>query len=186
MHSSKRRGVALVVLLIVVSGAAGGILGLRDYYRPENVAVIGQPFPPLRLADLEGHAVSLDAYRGKKLLATFIQVGCGHCGSQLSILEKLGKRYADDGLALVAISTDTPTETTDFLDTLPVSYPIWIDAHRGLHKDLGTVNVPALFLLDEDGILRRTAVGYQSLQDVRRMVSGFFKKSNLQKFPDQL
>ena len=100
--------------------------------------------------------------------------------------EKLGKRYADDGLALVAISTDTPTETTDFLDTLPVSYPIWIDAHRGLHKDLGTVNVPALFLLDEDGILRRTAVGYQSLQDVRRMVSGFFKKSNLQKFPDQL
>ena len=184
MHSSKRRWVALVVLLIVVSGATGGILGLRDHYRPENVAVIGQPFPPLRLADLAGHAVSLDAYRGRKLLATFVQIGCGHCGSQLSILEKLGQRYPDNGLALVVISTDTPTETTDFFDAFPTSYPVWIDAHRGLYKDLGTVNVPALFLLDEDGILRQAAVGYQSLQDVRRMVSGLFKKPNLQRFSD--
>ncbi len=176
MHSSNRRWIALAVLLAIVGGGTGAILGMRDTYRPENVAVIDRPFPSLTLTDLEGHPVSLDTYRGKILLASFIQVGCGHCGAQLSVLEKLREeRYGDGELAVVVISTDAPAETAEFFKAFPASFPIWIDPQRRLYKQLGTSNVPAMFLLDEEGILRQTAVGYQSVRNMRGMIRNLFQ-----------
>ena len=171
MPSNNRRLIALVGLLAIIAVGAGTILYTRDYYRPESVAVVGHPLPPLALTDLEGEPVDFDAFRGRMLLATFIQLDCGHCHDQLAVLEKLREEF-DDSLGIVVISTDTPTRAVGFLGHIPVSFPVWVDSRRGLYKMLGAINVPALFLLDADGILRHTAAGYQSFQDVRKMVIG--------------
>ena len=171
MPSNNRRLIALVGLLAIIVVGAGTILYTRDYYRPESVAVVGHPLPLPELTDLEGELVDFDAFRGRPLLATFIQMDCGHCQEQLVVLEKLREEF-DDSLGIVVISTDTHTEAVGFFRDILVSFPVWVDSRRGLYKKLGAINVPALFLLDEDGILRHAAVGYQSFQDVRKMVIG--------------
>ena len=169
MPSNNRRLIALVGLLAIIVAGAGTVLYMRDYYRPESVAVVGHPLPSLALTDLDGRPVNFDVFRGRPLLATFIQVDCGHCHDQLAVLEKLREEF-DDNLGVVVISTDIPTEAVGFFRDILVSFPVWVDSRRGLYKKLGAINVPALFLLDADGILRHRAVGYQSFQDTRKLL----------------
>ena len=175
MSAHRRRNVALGVLLALIAGSGFGLLWVRDYARVESVAQIGHALPPLRLTDLEGHPVSFDQYRGKKFLAVFIMVGCGHCEAQLKILEKIHQDRARDGLLMVAVSDDAPTETAAFFRQHPVPYPVWVDPRRGFYKKLGKFTVPSLFLIDETGILRQAADGYQSFQKAQKMVSEFLE-----------
>jgi len=170
---SRRRGIALGGLLALVAGSALGWLWVRDCARIESVAAVGQPFPSLALTDLSGQPVGFDRYRGKRVLAAFLLVGCGHCRHQLAVLERVRQERSGEGFALVAVSGDGPAETAAFFERHPVSYPVWVDSRRSLYKRLGKFTVPALFLLDENGVLRRAADGYRSFQEVRDMVGQF-------------
>jgi peroxiredoxin len=170
---SRRRGIALGGLLTLVAGSALGWLWVRDCARIESVAAVGRPFPSLALSDLSGQPVGFDRYRGKRVLAAFLQVGCGHCQHQLAVLERIRQGQAGEGFALVAVSGDGTAETAAFFERHPVSYPVWVDSRGGLYKKLGRFTVPALFLLDENGILRRAADGYRSFQEVRGMIGQF-------------
>lgn len=175
MPWNRLRGVALWVLFALVVGSAVGLLWVRSGARVERVAAIGRPLPPLRLIDLDRHPVSFDQYRGKRVLAAFILVGCGFCQDQLPVLEKIHQSYADDQLVLVAVSGDDPADAIAFFEKHPVSYPVWVDLRRGFYKKLGKFGVPALFLLDESGILRRAADGYQPFQKVQSMINQFLE-----------
>ena len=178
MSTNNRRLMALVVLLGIVVAGTGALLYMRDYYRHESIAIVGHPLPPLALTDLDGEPADLDTFRGRPLLSTFIQVDCGHCHDQLAVLEKLREEFGNR-LGIVVISTDPHTETVGFLRDIPVSFPVWVDSRRGLYRKLGVINVPALFLLDEDGILRHAAAGYQSFQETRKIFGALKREESV-------
>ena len=174
MESSNRRRIALASLIVIVTGAAGGLFAFYNYFLPESVAEIGQALPSLTLQDMDGQSVSLDSYRGKPLLASFIEVNCHHCQNQLSVLEKFRSEIPDENLTLLAISTSSVEKTAVFFQGHPISFSVWIDANRNLYKKLGVFNVPALFFLDETGVLRYKAVGYQSTDAVSGIIDSLF------------
>lgn len=174
MVTLNRRRTALASLLIIVTGATGGLFAFYNYFLPESVAEIGQVIPLLTLQDMDGQPVNIDSYRGKLLLASFIEVNCHHCRDQLSVLEILHREIPDENLALLAISTSSVKKTAVFFRQHPISFPVWIDANRNLYKKLGVFNVPALFFFDETGILRYKAVGYQSTDAVSGIIDSLF------------
>lgn len=174
MVTLNRRKIALASLLIIVTGSAVGLFAFYNYFLPESVAEIGQALPSLTLQDMDGQSVSLDSYRGKPLLASFIEVNCHHCQNQLSVFEKLHGEIPDENLTLLAISTSSVEKTAVFFQEHPISFPVWIDASRNLYKKLGVFNVPALFFLDETGVLRYKAVGYQSTDTVSGIIDSLF------------
>ena len=118
--------------------------------------------------------MNIDSYRGKPLLASFIEVNCHHCQNQLSVLEKFRSEIPDENLTLLAISTSSVEKTAVFFQEHPISFPVWIDTSRNLYKKLGVFNVPALFFLDETGVLRYKAVGYQSTDTVSGIIDSLF------------
>ena len=174
MEPSNRRRIALASLIVIVIGAAGGLFAFYNYFLPESVAEIGQVIPLLTLQDIDGRPVNLNSYRGKPLLTSFIEVNCHHCQNQLSVLETLRSEIPDENLTLLAISTSSIEKTAVFFQEHPISFPVWIDASRNLYKKLGVFNVPALFLLDETGVLRYKAVGYQSTDTVSGIIDSLF------------
>ena len=174
MESSNRRRIALASLIVIVTGAAGGLFAFYNYFLPKSVAEIGQALPSLTLQDMDGQSVSLDSYRGKLLLVSFIEVNCHHCRDQLSVFETLHGEISDENLTLLAISTSSVEKTAVFFQEHPISFPVWIDANRNLYKKLGVFNVPALFFLDETGVLRYKAVGYQSTDAVSGIIDSLF------------
>ena len=178
MGSSIRQRVALASLIVIVTGSAGGLFFFYNYFLPESIAEIDQALPILTLQDMDGQPVNLNGYRGKPLLTSFIEVNCHHCQNQLSVFETLHSEISDKNLTLLAISTSSVEKTAVFFQQHPISFPVWIDASRNLYKKLGVFNVPALFFLDETGVLRYKAVGYQSTDTVSGIIDSLFLRES--------
>ena len=179
MESSNRRRIALTSLIVIVTGSAGGLLAFYNYFLPDSVAEIDQALPSLTLQDMDGRPVNIDSYRGKPLLASFIEANCHHCQNQLSVLETLRSDISDENLTLLAISTSSVEKTAVFFRQHPISFSVWIDANRNLYKKLGVFNVPALFFLDETGVLRYKAVGYQAPDAVSGIIDSLFLREEI-------
>ena len=178
MESSNRRRIALASLIVIVTGAASGLFAFYNYFLPDSVAEVGQALPSLTLQDMDGQSVNIDSYRGKPLLVSFIEVNCHHCRDQLSVLETIHREIPDKNLTLLAISTSSVEKMAVFFQQHPISFPVWIDANRNLYKKLGVFNVPALFFLDEIGVLRYKAVGYQSTDAVSGIIDSLFLRES--------
>ena len=174
MVTSNRRRIALLSLLFIVIGATGGLFAFYNYFLPDSVAEVGQALPILTLQDMGGQSVDLDSHHGKPLLTSFIEVNCYHCRDQLSVLEILRGEIPEENLIILAISTSSVKKTAVFFQEHPISFPVWIDANRNLYKKLGVFNIPALFFLDETGVLRYKAVGYQSPDAVSGIIDSLF------------
>ena len=179
MVTSNRRRIALASLIVIMTGSAGGLFFLYNYFLPESIAEIDQALPILTLQDMDGQPVNIDSYHGKPLLASFIEVNCHHCQNQLSVLETLRSDISDENLTLLAISTSSVKKTAVFFQEHPISFPVWTDASRNLYKKLGVFNVPALFFLDETGVLRYKAVGYQSTDTVSGIIDSLFLREEI-------
>lgn len=176
--TSNRRRIALASLVVIVAGAAGSFFFLYNYFLPDSIAEVDQALPILTLQDMGGQSVNIDSYRGKPLLVSFIEVNCHHCRNQLSVLEKLHHEISDENLTFLAISTSSVEKMAVFFQQHSISFPVWIDANRNLYKKLGIFNVPALFFIDETGILRYKAVGYQSTDTVSGILDSLFLRES--------
>ena len=170
-----RRIVALAVLSVFVTASAGGFLWLHSSYRVESVAQIGRPLPALAFIDSNGRQVHFDRYLGRKVLAVFGDPQCGYCQDQYQVLLEFDEA-ALDSIAVVAVVQQDPIAPVDLSREQALPFPVWIDAHNQLRRKLGVAGVPALLLLDEQGVLRSLQVGYQSLESVTDLVHGEHEK----------
>ena len=162
-----RKSVSLAVLLLLIAGTASGLLWLQAAYLPGAPPQLGQPLPSLTFTDGGKNQIGFGRFLGRKLLAVFVDPECGFCQAQYQVLREFHQEASAYSLAVVVVVRQEPGApvAADQADsTLP--FPVWIDAHGQLRRKLGTSRVPALFLLDEDGILRTRQVGYQALDDI--------------------
>lgn len=60
------------------------------------------------LETLEGKRVELSDYAGKPVVISFWASWCKPCKQELPFLDAFAKKYADQGLAVLAINTDGP------------------------------------------------------------------------------
>ncbi len=162
--------IALVVLLALVAGTAGGLLWIHSNYKIESVVQIGQPLPTLSFADLDGQAVDFNHFLGQKLLVVFVELECGFCQEQFEVLEAIYGQ-AEGRLVIVVVATYDSFLSFDSLPENFSPFQLWIDSQRQLRRKLGVVGVPTLFLLDEYGILQYKKVGYQALDEVQKVIA---------------
>ncbi|MBE0616872.1 MAG: TlpA family protein disulfide reductase [Proteobacteria bacterium] len=72
------------------------------------IALGAEPIP-FTLQDLEGNAVSLGDFKGKKaVLLAFWSFFCGPCREEIPLLDEIVKKYADQGVEMLAINLDGP------------------------------------------------------------------------------
>jgi uncharacterized protein (TIGR03067 family) len=79
---------------------ASQLVLLRGKPAPELAGVVGWKGPPVKLADL----------KGKLVLLEFTGYWCGPCMGFMPTLIELHEKYADRGLAIVAVHVDTDGE----------------------------------------------------------------------------
>ncbi len=124
---------ALIVLVAII-GAIGGFLA-GGWLKPlpssphanAHALNVGDAAPPLQRPDLDGKPRSLAEWRGKLVLVNFWASWCGPCREEMPLLDKTQQRFAAKGLQIVGIAADNAAATHDFLDAVPVHYPILID-----------------------------------------------------------
>jgi len=128
---------ALSVLLVSANFVSAGTPGKGD------------KFPDLSTYDLEGE---LPALKGKVVLVDFFASWCGPCQESFPAMEKLYKKYGEQGLVIVAINLDKkPDDMKHFLKEHPASFVIVRDASYKLVNEIKIPTMPSSFLLDRSG-----------------------------------
>ena len=149
--------------------------------RPE-LAALGpfrwRPYaaPVWSLPDGDGKPHALADYQGKPVLVVFyLGSGCTHCIEQLNIFAPLTAQFADAGIQIVAVSTDSASGLQKTFaqakDTKGFPFPIVADADFGTFKtyrafdDFEHIPLHGTYLIDGAGFVRWQNISYQPFRD---------------------
>ena len=131
--------------------------------------------PDWCLPDASGRDVSLTQYKGRPLVLIFYEgSSCLRCTTQLSAFAQNAQAFADSGIGLVAIGSDSPRQLEKALassrDKGSFPFPVLSDANLDSFKAyrcVGFNNRPlhGIFLVDAQGDVRWRQISDQPFND---------------------
>jgi peroxiredoxin len=125
----------------------------------EGVKVATRP-PHLRLPDLQGRVVSLEEYRGRRVLLVFTDPQCEACDELAPYLISLHRQRQENGLAVILVGRGNAEENRRKAQQHGFQFPVMIQGKRRLSKKFGIFETPFAYLVGEDGVITRdVAVG---------------------------
>jgi len=136
-------------------------LSVREAVSLDVAPQIGKLAPPFSLSDVNGKKVTLAEYNGKVVLINFWATFCGPCKEEMPSLNSLFLGLKNDGLIVLAISTDDSEKPVQsFMKEKAIAFPVLMDKDQEVYFDLyGVLGLPTSFLIDRDGIIREKIRG---------------------------
>jgi peroxiredoxin len=113
----------------------------------------GIPAPAFSLPDVYGHTVSLEEYRGRRVLLVFSDPQCGPCDQLAPQLVELHQQNRDNGLAVVMVGRGDPEENRRKAEEQSFEFPVALQQKWELSKKYGIFETPVAFLIGEDGVI---------------------------------
>lgn len=126
--------------------AQDAVVGLR----------VGNRAPAFEADDINGRSHSLAAAKGHVVILHFWATWCPVCRKSIPTVISVHKRYASQGLRLLAVSDEEPKVLRRFAEQHDLPYPV-ISSNE-LTNRYGIHAVPTTFVIDQQGIIRH----YQS------------------------
>lgn len=122
----------------------------------------GKRAPDFTMAGLDGREVTLSGLRGKVVVLSFWATWCAPCLVELPILERVSRRLEDRGVVVLAANLgEDPSDVRAFVEQKDVHLPVLLD--DGVVAERYWIDsVPALVVIDGDGIIRARELGVAS------------------------
>jgi thiol-disulfide isomerase/thioredoxin len=155
--------ITVAVVVTVLQQTSTVELGMGD----ELVGQTAHPFE-LPVLALERNAMeltdSLESHRGQVVLLDFWATTCAPCRRSIPLIERLGARYGDDGVEVLSINVDFPSENRDalvraFALNESLDSTILIDNGNTAYH-YGARRIPLLVMIDRDGTIARVYRGF--------------------------
>jgi cytochrome c biogenesis protein CcmG, thiol:disulfide interchange protein DsbE len=109
-----------------------------------------------------GQPVSLAALRGKVVYVDFWASWCTPCRKSFPWMNSLQKRYADQGLVIVAVNLDKSHELSDrFLSEVPAELTIAYDPEGKVASAYQVKGMPSSYLIDRTGRIHTSHIGFR-------------------------
>ncbi len=135
-----------------------------------------QPMPAASwtLNDTNGKSFSLASYQGKPVVVIFyLGYGCLHCAEQLQKFAPAAEKYADAGIELIGISTDSQKDLKQSIDNYKggMPFPLVSDEKLNVFKawrafdDFEQAPLHGTFLIDKEGLVRWQDIGHEPFMD---------------------
>jgi thiol-disulfide isomerase/thioredoxin len=119
----------------------------------------GDTLPDLGSFKLEGKLP--ENLKGQVILLDFWASWCGPCKISFPAMQDLTKKYADQGLTIIAVSVDEKQENMQrFLKSAKVSFTVVRDAQHKLVAAADIRGMPTSFLIDRAGKIRFIHTGF--------------------------
>lgn len=115
----------------------------------------------VELTDLGGNPIRLADLRGRPVWINFWATWCPPCQEETPILRDMHEQYADDGLAVVAISVQETTieDVRDYVDRYDLGYTVGFDATSAIFHTYRAFGLPTQLFLDREGVIRQVVLG---------------------------
>ena len=148
-------------ILLAWMGVAGAQSSWKAYSTPG-----GQEPKPLSLQELGGKQLDLASLKGQVVLLNFWATWCEPCKAEMPSLDRLQTRLGRRGLKVVGVNQgEGRPRIEQFLQAVPVSFPIVRDDDMAVSKAWRVRVLPASFLIDRKGMLRYQLVGEADWDD---------------------
>jgi peroxiredoxin len=122
----------------------------------------GTRAPAFRLPRIEGGELSLEGYRGQRVLLVFSDPACGPCDELMPKLERLHRQSLD--LEVLMISRRDREANQAKVAERGVTFPVVLQQHWEISRDYGMFATPIGYLIDEQGIIAKdVAVGAEAI-----------------------
>lgn len=154
----------------------GGYKGYKYYSHKLELqrakGFIGQKVPNASAYTLDGKRVSLDEYKGKRLILIFWASWCKDCLQEIPHISKFYENLHKQNIALISISIDKDkTELLKFLKEKKINYPILFDKGLNFTKKFQLIGVPSMWIIDKKGVIKA-----QNLRNIE-MVKNFLENT---------
>jgi|WetSurMetagenome_2_1015567.scaffolds.fasta_scaffold45624_5 peroxiredoxin len=116
--------------------------------------------PQFTLHDVDGRPISLSSYRGKVVILDFWAPWCPPCRREIPDFISLQNQYASQGLQVIGIGLDQPSNVASFVQRYGVNYPVVIGDDAISNSYGGVSGIPTTFIIDKQGIIRNKFVGF--------------------------
>jgi thiol-disulfide isomerase/thioredoxin len=150
----QKKWLFLIPLALAALGA--GVWLAQTRYAPRNpeapaLAALWQ----LNFPDDTGRLQPLSQWRGQVMVLNFWASWCAPCREEMPDFVALRTQFRPSGVEFVGIAIDNPASVSQFLQQMPVNYPILIGegAAHSLARQLGNPSgaLPYTIVLDRDG-----------------------------------
>jgi thiol-disulfide isomerase/thioredoxin len=137
----------------------------------------GKPAPAFTLVTLEGKKVSLADYKGHPVFVNFWATWCEPCKLEMPWLEEFSKKYADQGLVMLGISTDDVGKdvVAKTAKKLGVTYPILLKDDK-IEDNYDIEYDPESFYVDKSGKVVLATAGITDGQGGKDQIEANIKK----------
>lgn len=135
----------------------------------------GSKAPAVELPLLRGGTFSLgEALAKGRVALAFFKVSCPICQYSFPYFERLSQVLKGKAFMMIGISQDDAKSTAEFAKRFGVTFPIALDVARGypVSSAYGLTNVPTLMLINEDGEIEETVIGW-SKQGIEKVHERF-------------
>lgn len=122
---------------------------------PAISTAAGQEAPALVVHTLQGDTFDLASLRGRVVLVHFWATWCAPCRQEMPALDAFYRRYHEQGVELIGISTDKRRDAGEVRKmSAAMSYPVAMasDATKNSFGEQG--GLPVTYVVDRHGVVR--------------------------------
>lgn len=135
----------------------GAILNPREW--------IGKPALDFQVTDLKGETLSLEEYRGQVVLLDFWATWCPPCIAEIPKIKKTYEKYKDQKFQIIGISLDRSMKPLEaYLEKEELGWLQYWDKSREVSTMYKVQGIPATFLIDGEGVIRKTSLRGHALE----------------------
>lgn len=126
------------------------------------------------LLDLDGNPIRLADLRGRPVWINFWATWCPPCQEETPILREMYDKYADDGLALVAVSVQESTadDVKAYVDRYDLNYTVGFDGTSAIFHTYHAFVLPTQIFLDREGKVSQVILGGVTRAEADEIISG--------------
>ena len=177
----KERGFPMVKKAIAAGILAGLVLVaiFQHFYKIEEPQVIeaskaatgigaGMAAPNFILKNLAGEEVSLEDYRGKKVMLNFWATWCPPCKEEMPAMQQFYNENSNE-VEILAINLDPQNNVKTFVKDNELTFPILLDQDGATQQTYSIISIPTTFILDEKGLILKKHIGSMTYEQMKEL-----------------
>ncbi|TAA73200.1 peroxiredoxin family protein [Planococcus salinarum] len=124
----------------------------------------GEKAPDFDLTTLDGEAVKLSDYKGKKVILNFWATWCPPCRAEMPDMQKYyEEQAAGSNVEILAVNLTTADKGMDeinaFVDEFSLTFPIPMDTEGKVGELYQAASIPTSYMIDTEGRVQNKIVG---------------------------
>ena len=118
--------------------------------------------PDFSLAALNGSEISLSDLQGKPVILNFWASWCPPCRAEMPAFQEAWLEYGDTDLMIIGVNStrqDTLPGILNFLDSIPIGFPILLDEAGSVTSDYQVHSLPTTYFINRSGVIEKIVIG---------------------------